>query len=43
MFYHFLVNLLKTTKMTFYCMDQEKYTYAKEGDPTIEHFCSLNL
>jgi hypothetical protein len=27
MLYHFLVNLLKTTKMTCYCMDQEEYTY----------------
>jgi hypothetical protein len=24
-------------------MDQEEYTYAQEGDPTIKHFCSLNL
>jgi hypothetical protein len=43
MLYHLLVNLLKTTKMTCYCMDQEEYTYIQEGDPTIEHFCSLNL
>jgi hypothetical protein len=43
MFYLFLVNLLKTTKMTCYCMDQEEYTYIQEGDPTIEHFCGLNL
>jgi hypothetical protein len=43
MLYHFLVNLLKNTKMTRYRMDQEEYTYIKEGDPTIEHFCSLNL
>jgi hypothetical protein len=43
MLYHFLVNLLKTTKMTCYQMDQEKYTYIQEGDPTIKHFCSLNL
>jgi hypothetical protein len=42
MLYHFLVNLLKTTKMTCYCMDQEEYTYIQEGDPTIEHFCGLN-
>jgi hypothetical protein len=26
MLYHFLVNLLKTTKMTRYHMDQEEYT-----------------
>jgi hypothetical protein len=43
MLYHFLVNLLKTTVMTRYCMDQEEYTYIQEGDPTIEHFCGLNL
>jgi hypothetical protein len=43
MLYHFLVNLQKTTEMTCYCMDQEEYTYIQEGDPTIEHFCSLNL
>jgi hypothetical protein len=43
MLYHLLVNLLKTTKMTRYCMDQEEYTYIQEGDPTIEHFCGLNL
>ncbi len=43
MLYHFLVNLLKTTEMTCYCMDQEEYTYIQEGDPTIKHFCSLNL
>ncbi len=43
MLYHFLVNLLKTTKMTCYRMDQEEYTYLQEGDPTIKHFCSLNL
>jgi hypothetical protein len=43
MLYHFLVNLLKTTKMTCYCMDQEEYTYIQEGDPTIEHFCGLKL
>jgi hypothetical protein len=43
MLYHFLVNLLKTTKMTCYCMDQEEYTYIQEGDPTIKHFCGLNL
>ncbi len=43
MLYHFLVNLLKTTEMTRYCMDQEEYTYIQEGDPTIKHFCSLNL
>jgi hypothetical protein len=27
MLYHLLVNLLKTTKMTCYRMDQERYTY----------------
>ncbi len=43
MLYHFLVNLLKTTKMTRYRMDQEEYTYIQEGDPTIEHFCGLKL
>jgi hypothetical protein len=43
MFYHFLVNLLKTTEMTRYCMDQEEYTYIQESDPTIKHFCGLNL
>ncbi len=43
MLYHFLVNLLKTTKMTRYRMDQEEYTYVQEGDPNIEHFCSLDL
>jgi hypothetical protein len=43
MLYHFLVNLLKTTKMTRYRMDQEEYTYVQEGDPTIKHFCGLNL
>jgi hypothetical protein len=43
MLYHFLVNLLKTTKMTRYSMDQEDYTYIQECDPTIKHFCSLNL
>ncbi len=43
MLYHFLVNLLKTTKMTCYCMDQEECTYIQEGDPTIEHVCGLNL
>jgi hypothetical protein len=43
MLYHFLVNLLKITKMTRYCMDQEEYTYIQEGDPTIKHFYSLNL
>jgi hypothetical protein len=43
MLYHFLVNLLKTTKMTRYHMDQEEYTYVQEGDPTIKHFCGLNL
>jgi hypothetical protein len=43
MLYHFLVKLLKTTKMTRYCMDQKEYTYIQEGDPTIEHFCGLNL
>ncbi len=41
--YNFLVNLLKTTKMTRYRMDQEEYTYVQEGDPTIKHFSSLNL
>ncbi len=29
--------------MTHYCMDQDEYTYIQEGDPTIEHFCGLNL
>ena len=29
--------------MTRYRMDQEEYTYIQEGDPAIEHFCSLNL
>ncbi len=24
-------------------MDQEEYTFIQEGDPTIEHFCGLNL
>jgi hypothetical protein len=43
MLYHFLVNLLKTTEMTRYPMDQEEYTYIQEGDPTIEHFYGLNL
>jgi hypothetical protein len=43
MLYHFLVNLLKTTEMTCYHMNQEEYTYIQEGDPTIEHFCNLNL
>jgi hypothetical protein len=43
MLYHFLVNLLKTTKMIRYCMDQEEYTYDQEGNPTIKHLCSLNL
>jgi hypothetical protein len=43
MLYYFLVNLLKTIKMTRYHMDQEEYTYIQEGDPTIKHFCSLNL
>ncbi len=43
MLYHFLVNLLETTKMTRYHMDQEEYTYIQEGDPTIKHFCGLNL
>jgi hypothetical protein len=43
MLYHFLANLLKTTKMTCYCMDQEEYTYVQEGDPTIKYFCGLNL
>jgi hypothetical protein len=43
MLYHFLVNLLKTTKMTCYRMDQEEYTYIQEGGPTIEHFCGVNL
>jgi hypothetical protein len=43
MLYHFLVNLLKTTEMICYCMDQEEYTYVLEGDPSIKHFCGLNL
>ncbi len=43
MLYHFLVNILKTTEMTRYRMDQEEYTYVQEGDPTIKHFCGLNL
>jgi hypothetical protein len=43
MLYHFLVNQLKTTKMTCYRMDQEEYTYVQEGDPTIKHFSGLNL
>jgi hypothetical protein len=43
MLYHFLVKLLKTTKMTRYCMDQEEYTYIQEGEPTIKQFCILNL
>jgi hypothetical protein len=43
MLYHFLVNLLKTTKMTCYRMDQEEYTYIQEGGPTIKNFCGLNL
>jgi hypothetical protein len=43
MLYHFLVNLLKFTKMTLYCMDQKEYTYIQKGDPTIKHFCGLNL
>ena len=43
MLYHFLVNLLKTTKMTHYHIDQEEYTYVQEGDPAIKHFCNLNL
>ncbi len=43
MLYHFLVNLLKITKMTRYHMDQEEYTYVQEGDPTIKHFCGLKL
>ncbi len=29
--------------MTCNRMDQEEYTYVQEDDPTIEHFCSLNL
>ncbi len=29
MLYHFLVNLVKTTKMTCYRMDQEEYTYVQ--------------
>jgi hypothetical protein len=40
---HFLAKLLKTTKMTCHQMDQEEYTYIQEGDPTIKHFCILNL
>jgi hypothetical protein len=24
-------------------MNQEEYTYVQEGDPTIKHFCGLNL
>jgi hypothetical protein len=43
MLYQFLVNLLKTTKMTCYRMDQEEYTNVQEGDPTIKNFCGLNL
>jgi hypothetical protein len=43
MLYHFLVNLLKTTMMTHYRMDQKEYTYIQEGNPTIKHFCGLNL
>jgi hypothetical protein len=43
--YNFLENLLKPTKMTRHRhhMDQEEYTYIQDGDPTIGHFCSLNL
>jgi hypothetical protein len=43
MLYHFLLNLLKATKMTRYHMDQEEYAYVQKGDPTIKHFCGLNL
>jgi hypothetical protein len=43
MLYHFLVNLLKTTKLTRHRMDQEEYIYVQEGYPTIKHFCGLNL
>ena len=43
MLYHFLVNLLKTTEMTQYHMDQEEYTYIQEIDPTVKHICGLNL
>jgi hypothetical protein len=43
MIYHFLVNLLKTTEMTHYRMDQKEYTYVQECVITIKHFCRLNL
>ena len=43
MLYHFLVNLLKTTKMTHFRMEQEKYTYVQDDDPSVQHFCGLNL
>ena len=43
MLYHFLVNLLKTTKMTHFRMAQEEYTYVQDGNPSIQHFCGLIL
>jgi hypothetical protein len=41
--YHFLVNLLKTTEMTRFRMEQDKYTYVQAGDHSIEHYCGLIL
>ncbi len=41
MLYHFVANLLKTTKMPGYCMNQEEYTYGQAGDHSIQPFCEL--
>ncbi len=43
MLYHFLVNLLKTTEMTHFRMEQDEYTYVQAGDHIIEHNCGLIL
>ncbi len=43
MLYHFLVNLLKTTEMTHFRMEQDNYTYTQAGNHSIEHYCGLIL
>ncbi len=43
MLYHFLVNLLKTTEVIRFRMEQDEYTYIQDGDHTIQHYCGLIL
>ena len=43
MLYHVLVNLLKTTEMIRFRMEQDEYTYVQDGDNSIQHYCGLIL